>query len=79
MRRDRMTLPGSRGSRSVKRLAAERGISPVERDRLPVLRINGCPAVIPGIGIDEEFTPNDENHAYLAIFLKQTEENGHEK
>ena len=77
---DRMTLSGSRGSRTVKRLAAERGISPAERDRLPVLRINGCPAVIPGIGIDEEFTPAPQKSVVMVIFLKQMiEENSHDE
>lgn len=76
--RDRMTLPGSRGSRTVKRLAADRGMPPTERDRLPVLRMDGRPAAIPGIGIDGEFTPEDEA-SLLVIFKKQTEENKHEK
>ena len=77
---DRMTLSGSRGSRTVKRLAAERGSSPAERDRLPVLRVNGCPAVIPGIGIDEEFTPDPQKRVVMVIFLKQMiEENSHDE
>lgn len=76
---DRMSLPGSRGSRTLKRLAADRGISPAERDRLPVLRVNHRPAAVPGIGVDTEFTPNGEETAVLVTFLKQTEENHHEK
>ena len=75
---DRMTIPGSRGSRSVKRLSADRGISPAERDRLPVLRLDGCPVVIPGIGVNERFTPGEERKTILVTFL-ETEEKHHEK
>ena len=64
--RDRMTLPGSRGSRSVKRLCAERGISPAERDTLPVLRVNGQIAAMALLGTTLEFAPqNDENTVYI--------------
>lgn len=34
---DRLQLPGSRGARTLKRLYAERGIQPDERDTLPVI------------------------------------------
>lgn len=34
---DRIQLPGARGARSLKRLYAERGVAPEERDRIPVL------------------------------------------
>ena len=74
-----MTIPGSRGSRTVKRLAADRGISRAERDRLPVLRMDGCPVVIPGIGVNEEITPDEKQEMILVTFLKQTEEKSHEK
>ena len=77
--RDRMELPGSRGSRSVKRLAAERGLSPAERDRLPVLRADGRIVAIPGIGVNAEFTPDEKETAVRVIFLKHTEEKHHEK
>ena len=61
-----MTLPGSRGSRSVKRLCAERGISPAERDTLPVLRVNGQIAAMALLGTTLEFAPqNDENTVYI--------------
>jgi tRNA(Ile)-lysidine synthase len=76
---DRMRLPGSRGSRTVKRLAADLGIAPALRDRLPVLRVDGRPAAIPGIGIDMEFMPGGGEAAVQAIFLKQAEEYHHEK
>ena len=35
--RDRLWLPEARGARSLKRLYAERGIAPEDRDRYPVL------------------------------------------
>lgn len=76
---DRMTVPSSRGSRSVKRLAADRGLSFAERDRLPVLRMDGCPVVIPGIGVNEKFTPDENQGSILVTFIKKTEENKHEK
>ena len=76
---DRMCLPGSRGSRTVKRLAADLGIAPALRDRLPVLRVDGRPAAIPGIGIDTEFMPDGGKNVVSATFLKQTEEYHHEK
>jgi tRNA(Ile)-lysidine synthase len=69
---DRMTLPGSRGTRSFKRLCAERGISPAERDLLPVLRVNGKAAAAPGVGLDLEFTPQTD--AVVFLTFKNTEE-----
>ena len=72
---DRMTLPGARGARTLKRLCAEGGISPRERDRLPVLRAGGtAPAAVPGIGIDEAFAPRPNGAAVYVIFQRKTEE-----
>ena len=70
--RDRMTLPGSRGSRSVKRLCAERGISPTERDTLPVLRINGGIAAMAHLGTTLEFAPRSDEKAVYIRFEKIT-------
>ena len=67
---DRMTLPGSRGSRSVKRLCAERGISPTERDTLPVLRINGGIAAMAHLGTTLEFAPRSDEKAVYIRFEK---------
>ena len=47
---DRMILPEARGARSLKRLYAERGIAPSERDGLPVLCADGEIAAAAGIG-----------------------------
>ncbi len=52
---DRMELPGARGARSLKRLYAERGIAPGQRDRLPVLCSAGEIVAAAGIGTDIRF------------------------
>ena len=64
--------------RTVKRLCGERGISPAERDRLPVLRVNGIAAVMPGLPIQENFAPDRNERMARVIFLKVTEENDNE-
>lgn len=64
---DRMTLPDSRGARSFKRLCAERGITPAQRDRLPVLRVNGKAAAAPGIGVDLDFSPQKDGAVFLTF------------
>ena len=64
--------------RTVKRLCGERGISPQERDRLPVLRVNGIAVAVPGLPIQENFAPDRYERAVRVIFLKVTEENNNE-
>ena len=76
---DRMRLPGGRGARSLKRLCAERGISPWQRDTLPVLRIGGVPAAVPGIGIHADFAPSACETAAYVRFYQETEEKHHEE
>jgi tRNA(Ile)-lysidine synthase len=77
---DRMTLSGSRGSRSFKRLCADAGLSTAERDGLPVLRIGRLPAAAPGIGVDMQFEPCSEAETVWLTFQKNnTEENNNEK
>lgn len=71
---DRMTLPGSRGARSFKRLCAERGIPPGKRDLLPVLRVNGKAAAAPELGLDLEFMPRGNDAAVYVTFHEKTEE-----
>jgi len=70
-RDDRMELPGSRGARSLKRLCAERGISPAERDALPVLRVNGLCAAVPGVGIHRAFLSGRDRTVYLNFHLEE--------
>ena len=57
-RDDRMTLPGARGARSLKRLYAERGIAPDVRDTLPILCCEGNLVVAAGIGTEQAFCGN---------------------
>jgi len=70
-RNDRMTLPGSRGERSLKRLCAERGISPAERDSLPVLRVDGRCAAVPVVGIHSEFLSGEGRTVYLNFQIEE--------
>lgn len=72
---DRLKLPGSRGSRSIKRLCADAGFAPGQRDTLPVLRVNGCAAAMPYIGADADFAKRENETAVYAVFIKETEEN----
>ena len=76
---DRLTLPGGRGSRSLKRLCVDRGIPPGARDRLPVLRLGEVPAAVPGIGVNTEITPPAGGRTVVVTFYEETEENHHEK
>ena len=80
---DRLNLPGSRGSRSVKRLCAERGIPPGKRDVLPVLRVDGVPAAIAQLGADTAFAASgyeaDGFVAFDQTETKKIEENEYEK
>ena len=76
---DWLRLPGSRGKRSFKRLCAERGISPEERDALPVLRVGEAHAADPVFGVQQDFAPDSARETVFVKFTKKTEENHHEK
>ena len=66
-----MTLPGSRGERSIKRLCADLGLSPRERDALPVLRMGDAPVAMARVGINMEFAPKaDQNTVYIKFLYK---------
>ncbi len=54
---DRLDLPEGRGARSLKRLFAERGVTPEQRDRLPVFCVDGVAAAAWGVGVDRRFLP----------------------
>lgn len=75
---DRLTLPGSRGGRSLKRLFAEAGIPPEHREEIPVLCSGGQAAAVPGIGTDRAFT-EEENGGDPAVMIamKKREEKEH--
>ena len=77
---DWLRLPGSRGRRSFKRLCADRGLTPEERDRLPVLRVGEAHAADPVFGVSADFAPcSGEQTVYVRFTTKQTEEKQHEK
>ena len=72
-----MTLPGSRGTRSLKRLCAERGSSPAERDALPVLRAGEHPAAVPGVGVDLDVTPRNQDAVLYVSFKNLRDKEKH--
>ena len=74
----RLTLPGAKGSRSVKRLCLDKHISLEERDRLPAIYANGRLAAVWRLGVDVEFLPEGEPCRFIQI-MKKTEENDHEE
>ena len=67
---DRLTLPGSRGARSLKRLFAERGIASPERERIPVVCVDGKVAAAAAIGQDESFL----NKKQIKMAIKSKED-----
>ena len=75
---DRLTLPGERGGRTVKRLCLDRHITLAERDRLPAVYLGDRLAAVWGLGVDQEFAPEGEPCRFIQI-MKNTEENHHEK
>ena len=74
----RLTLPGERGGRTVKRLCLDRHISLSERDRLPALYLGDRLAAVWDLGVDTEFAPEGTPCRFIQI-KKETEENHHEK
>ena len=76
---DWLRLPGSRGRRSFKRLCADRGLTPEERDRLPVLRVGEAHAADPVFGVQPDFAPCPGGQTVFVKFYKKTEEKQHEK
>jgi len=68
---DRLTLPGSRGSRSFKRLCTDKGISPGERDALPTVRLGEACVGAARLGMDLDHTPGDgEEKIYIKFYLE---------
>lgn len=74
-RDDRLTLPHSRGSRSLKRLFADRGVAPEQRDALPVLCLGGTAAAVFGVGIDRKAMPEEPGNT-IYITIKMTDNGG---
>ena len=74
----RLTLPGARGPRTVKRLCVDRRIPTPERDRLPALFAGGRLAAVWRLGTDIAFLPEGKARRFVQI-IKETEERDHEK
>lgn len=74
---DRLALPGSRGSRSVKRLLTERGFPPEQRSRIPVLCADDVPAAVWGVGVDKAFLPEESGQSIcITVSTRRGEHNG---
>ena len=68
---DGLKLPGSRGRRSVKRLCADWGIGPGERDALPAFYVGESLAAVWPLGVDEEFQPRETDGERIIIQIKR--------
>lgn len=74
---DRLALPDSRGSRSVKRLLTERGFPPEQRGRIPVLCVDDTPAAVWGVGVDKAFLPEESGQSIcITVSTRRGEHNG---
>ena len=51
----------------------------MERSALPVLRVNGQAAAVPGFEAEADFAPGRHEMPVRAVFLKETEENEHDE
>ncbi|MDO4813334.1 MAG: tRNA lysidine(34) synthetase TilS [Eubacteriales bacterium] len=65
----RLTLPG-KTPRSLKRLFAEAGISPTQRDSTPVFFVGGTVAAVYGIGVDRAFLPDTDRDTVVIEIQK---------
>lgn len=78
---ERLTLPGARGGRSVKRLCLDRHISLAERDRLPAIYVEGELAAVWRLGVDTAFAPEGRvpcRFIKIEKTEKHIEEDGHD-
>ena len=75
---ERLTLPGARGSRSVKRLCLDRRISLAERDRLPAIYVEGRLAAVWRLGVDTAFAPEGGAPCRFIKIKRHIEEDGHD-
>lgn len=71
---ERLTLPGARGGRSVKRLCLDNRISPEERDRLPAIYVGGQLAAVWRLGVDIAFAPENGGGRWFIKITKQIKE-----
>jgi len=75
---ERLTLPGAKGARSIKRLCLDHHISLAERDCLPAIYLDSRLAAVWRLGVNVEFLPTGEKCRFIQI-KKDTEENTYEK
>lgn len=68
---ERMTLPGREGSRSLKRLFVDAGLSVQERQQTPAIFVGGRVAAVPGIGVDRAFQKKDPGWNYILDFYRR--------
>lgn len=78
---ERLTLPGARGGRSIKRLCLDRRISLEERDRLPAIYIDGRLAAVWRLGVDTAFWPEGQDMPcrFVQIKKEKIEEGGNDE
>ena len=74
---ERLHLPEGRGARTVKRLCLDRGISLMEREKLPAIYTENTLAAVWRLGVDIQFLPEGKTRRFIQI--KNTEEKKHEK
>ena len=70
---ERLTLPGSSGSRTIKRLCLDRHIGLAERDHLPAIYVQERLAAVWPLGVDQEFMPEGVACRFIQI-INETEE-----
>ena len=73
---DGLYLPGGRGRRSGKRLCRDRGLDPVERDRLPAVYAGGRLAAVWPLGTDREFLPRETGGMRIIITIERETSGG---
>lgn len=68
---ERLTLPGSSGARTVKRLCLDKGISLSERDGLPAIYVDDRLAAVWRLGVDIAFSPGPHKNFHRFIQIKK--------
>ena len=67
----RMTLPGRQGSRGLKRLFVDAGVSVSQREETPVVYVGSHAAAVLGIGVDCRYDGQQAEWKYLLDFYKR--------
>lgn len=73
---ERLHLCGARGGRSVKRLCADRGIDPAQRETLPAIYVGDTLAAVWPLGADEAFLPRKTDGEIIQIRFDRTKSGG---